>query len=61
MYYRDVTERKATEDALRATEDRYSHLFAAAADIIFEADAEGYFRYVNPRDAEGVRLRAATK
>jgi two-component system cell cycle sensor histidine kinase/response regulator CckA len=48
VYYRDVTERKATEDALRVTEDRYSHLFAAAADIIFEADAEGYFRYVNP-------------
>ena len=29
-------------------EDRYSHLFALAADVIFEADAEGYFRYVNP-------------
>ena len=30
------------------SEDRYSHLFALAADVIFEADAEGYFRYVNP-------------
>jgi PAS domain S-box-containing protein len=49
VYYRDVTARKATEDALRVTEDRYGHLFAAAADIIFEADAEGYFRYVNPQ------------
>ncbi len=49
VYYRDVTERKATEDALRVTEDRYTQLFDAAADIIFEADAEGYFRFVNPQ------------
>ena len=48
VHYRDVTGRKATEDALRVTEDRYRHLFDAAADIIFEADAEGYFRFVNP-------------
>ena len=48
VHYRDVTERKATEDALRVTEDRYSDLFTAAADIIFEADHEGYFRFVNP-------------
>ncbi len=41
VHYRDVTDRKATED-------RYGHLFDAAADIIFEADAEGYFRFVNP-------------
>ena len=41
--------RKATEEQLRATEDRYSHLFYSAADIIFEADAEGYFRFVNPQ------------
>ncbi|HJU43800.1 MAG TPA: PAS domain S-box protein [Vicinamibacterales bacterium] len=31
-----------------ADEDRYRHLFALAADVIFEADADGYFRYVNP-------------
>ncbi|MDO8677021.1 MAG: PAS domain S-box protein [Acidobacteriota bacterium] len=48
VYYRDVTARKQTEAALRATEDRYGHLFEAAADIIFEADAEGCFRFVNP-------------
>ena len=30
------------------SEDRFSDLFALAADVIFEADAEGYFRYVNP-------------
>ncbi len=49
VYLRDVTGRTATEEALRASEDRYGHLFRAAADIIFEADAEGYFRFVNPQ------------
>jgi two-component system cell cycle sensor histidine kinase/response regulator CckA len=49
VHYRDVTTRKATEEQLKATEDRYGHLFEAAADIIFEADPEGYFRFVNPQ------------
>jgi two-component system cell cycle sensor histidine kinase/response regulator CckA len=49
VYYRDVTARKATEQQLKDTEDRYGHLFSSAADVIFEADAEGYFRFVNPQ------------
>ena len=49
VYYRDVTARKATEQQLKETEDRYGHLFSSAADVIFEADAEGYFRFVNPQ------------
>lgn len=49
VHYRDVTARKATEEQLKVTEDRYGHLFYSAADIIFEADAEGYFRFVNPQ------------
>jgi PAS domain S-box-containing protein len=49
VYYRDVTARMATEEQLRATEDRYGHLFESAADIIFEANPEGYFRFVNPQ------------
>ncbi len=49
VYYRDVTSRKATEEQLKAAEDRYGHLFSSAADVIFEADAEGYFRFVNPQ------------
>ena len=47
--YRDVSSRKSTEPQLKATEDRYGHLFSSAADVIFEADAEGYFRFVNPQ------------
>jgi PAS domain S-box-containing protein len=47
--YRDVTERKEAESVVKSAEDRYGHLFALATDIIFEADAEGYFRFVNPR------------
>jgi len=49
VYYRDVTSRKATEQQLKETEDRSGHLVSAAADVIFEADAEGYFRVVNPQ------------
>jgi two-component system cell cycle sensor histidine kinase/response regulator CckA len=49
VQFRDVTDRHATEEALKASEDRYGHLFYSAADIIFEADAEGYFRFVNPQ------------
>jgi two-component system, cell cycle sensor histidine kinase and response regulator CckA len=49
VHFRDVTDRQATEQALKASEDRYGHLFYSAADIIFEADAEGYFRFVNPQ------------
>ena len=49
VYYRDVTARKATEEQWKATEDRYGRLFYSASDIIFEADAEGYFRFVNPQ------------
>ena len=49
LYYRDITSRKATEQQLKETEDRYGHLFSSAADVIFEADAEGYFRFVNPQ------------
>jgi two-component system cell cycle sensor histidine kinase/response regulator CckA len=49
VHYRDVTARKATEEQLKATEDRYGHLFYSATDIIFEADSEGYFRFVNPQ------------
>jgi PAS domain S-box-containing protein len=46
--YRDVSDRQSALAAL-STEDRFGHLFSRAADIIFEADPEGYFRFVNPQ------------
>jgi two-component system cell cycle sensor histidine kinase/response regulator CckA len=49
LQYRDVTARKATEQQLKEAEDRYRHVFSAAADAIFEADAEGCLRFVNPQ------------
>ncbi len=49
VFYRDVSDRKAREAHLKPAEDRYGHLFSAAADVIFEADPEGYFRFVNPQ------------
>jgi PAS domain S-box-containing protein len=49
VYYRDITARKATEEQLKATQDRYGRLFYSAPDIMFEVDADGYFRFVNPQ------------
>ena len=40
---------KRPKRQLKASEDRYGHLVSSAADMIFEADAEGYFRFVNPQ------------
>jgi PAS domain S-box-containing protein len=47
VHYRDVTSRKQTEAAMKATEDRHQRLIDSADDVIFEADDEGYFRWVN--------------
>ena len=46
--YRDVTEGKRAEEALREGEARYRQLTEQATDIIYNCDLKGRFTFVNP-------------
>ncbi len=46
--FSDITDRKRAEDELRESERRYRHLVLHANDIIYRADEEGRFIFVNP-------------
>jgi PAS domain S-box-containing protein len=46
--YRDVTDSKRAEEALREGELRYRQLTEQATDIIYTCDLEGRFTFVNP-------------
>ena len=46
--YRDVTERKHAEEALRASQERLRHIVEHAQDLIYYCDPTGRFTYVNP-------------
>jgi PAS domain S-box-containing protein len=43
----DITERQMMEEALRASEERYSSLISQATDVIYTAGVDGRFTYVN--------------
>lgn len=46
-YFRDISETKRVEHALRASEQRYRELFENAGEIIFTTDLEGRFTSLN--------------
>jgi len=46
--YRDLSERRIAEAALRTSEERLRHLFETAPDIIYYCNPQGRFTYVNP-------------
>ena len=46
--FRDVTDRRLADDALRASELRLRHIVENAQDLIYYCDPTGHFTYVNP-------------
>jgi two-component system cell cycle sensor histidine kinase/response regulator CckA len=56
--YRDITESKRAEEALREGEARFRQLTEQATDIIYNCDLEGRFTFVNPT---GARLTKFTE
>jgi PAS domain S-box-containing protein len=53
--YRDVSDRRRTEEALRASEERLRHIVEHAQDLIYYCDAGGRFTYVNPTAARAMQ------
>ncbi len=48
----DITERKAAEDALKASEQRFRDVAEVAGEYVWEDDLEGRFTYLSPKVVE---------
>ena len=48
VVFRDITESRRTDEALRHSQERYQLLVTKANDIIYRTDASGRFTFVNP-------------
>jgi len=46
--YHDITERKQTEAALKASEEKFKTFVESSMDVIFVLDAEGVYQFVSP-------------
>ncbi len=49
LFVRDITLRKATENALRESESKYRGLIESSSDLIWEVNKKGLYTYVSPQ------------
>jgi len=48
-YFRDITERKRAEEAVRESEKKFKNLIEVTSDWIWECDKEGLYTYASPK------------
>ncbi len=50
--YRDITDRRRAEEAIRTSEERFRNLVEATSDWVWETDPRGMYTYVSPKVRE---------
>ena len=56
--HRDITERKRTEEALRASEEKYREMMERLPGLVFELDTTGEFVFINKAGREALGYMA---